>query len=129
MTTATPTDPAGEQGTARFRRDEVLAFVIDRLSRGRGCPTFREIGDAVGISQTRARQLVDQLVAAKILERTTGLQRNLIVRDVTYARQIVVQAFRRTGGVAAAPLGELVGHCAQAQLPIVAVLKHIPEPE
>jgi hypothetical protein len=28
--------------------------------------------------------------------------------------------------MAAAPLGDLVGHCAQAQLPIVAVLEHIP---
>jgi DNA-binding MarR family transcriptional regulator len=109
-----------------LRREEVLAFIVERLARGRGCPSYKEIGEEVGVSQTRARQLVDQLVNAKVLERTAGLQRNLVVRDVTHAREIVVEVFRRIGGMAAAPLGDLVGHCAQAQLPIVAVLEHIP---
>lgn len=110
-----------------LRREEVLAFIVERLARGRGCPSYKEIGEAVGVSQTRARQLVDQLVEANVLERTAGLQRNLVVRDVTHAREIVIEVFRRIGGMAAAPLGELVGHCAQAQLPIVAVLEHKPE--
>ncbi len=110
-----------------LRREEVLAFVLEQLAQGRPCPTFKEIGDAVGVKETRARQLVDQLIRLKIIGRTTGLQRNLMVIDVTLARDIVVQVFRRIGGMAAAPLGELVGPCPQAQLPIVAVLEHIPD--
>ncbi len=133
MAATTATLPPALTGLSRsaavnpLRREEVLAFIVERLARGRGCPSYKEIGEAVGVSQTRARQLVDQLVAAKVLERTAGLQRNLVVRDVTHAREIVVEVFRRIGGMAAAPLGDLVGPCAQAQLPIVAVLKHIPE--
>lgn len=112
---------------APLRREEVLAFIIEQLARGRGCPTYKEIGFAVDVSETRARQLVDQLVKLGIIERTPGLQRNLVVRDVTMAREIVVETFRRIGGLAAAPLGDLIGHCSQAQLPIVAVLEHIPD--
>lgn len=109
-----------------LRREEVLAFVLEQLAQGRPCPTFKEIGEAVGVKETRARQLVDQLIKLGIIGRTTGLQRNLVVRDVTLAREIVVQVLRRIGAMAAAPLGEFFGTCAQSQLPIVAVLSHIP---
>ena len=121
------TGPGRRAALKPRRREEVLAFIVERLARGQGCPSIKEIGEAVGVSETRARQLVEQLVKAKIIGRTAGLQRNLVVRDVTHAREIVVEVFRRIGGMAAAPLGDLVGHCAQAQLPIVAVLEHIAE--
>lgn len=111
---------------APLRREELLAFLVEQLARGRGCPTYAEMGQAMGVAETRARQLVDQLVSIGIVEKTPGRQRNLIIRDVTLAREIVVQVFRKIGGLAAAPLGELMGHCAQAQLPIVAVLEHTP---
>jgi hypothetical protein len=117
----------GTEAPAPLRRDELLAFLVEQLARARGCPSYKEMGIAVGVSETRARQLVDQLVKIGIVGRTPGLQRNLVIRDVTHAREIVVEAFRRIGGMAAAPLGELIGHCAQAQLPIVAVLEHKPE--
>ncbi len=133
MAATTATLPPALTGLSRgvtgkpLRREEVLAFVLEQLASGRGCPSFKEIGDAVGVKETRARQLVDQLVEIGIIGRTAGLQRNLVIRDVTLARAIAVQVFRRIGGFAADPLGELVGPCAQAQLPIVAVLQHIPE--
>lgn len=133
MAATTVTSPPEAAGLSRIsvrkplRREQVLAFVLEQLAQGRPCPTFKEIGEAVGVKETRARQLVEQLIELKIIGRTTGLQRNLMVIDVTLARDIVVQVFRRIGGMAAAPLGELVGApCAQAQLPIVAVLEHIP---
>lgn len=110
--------------TVPLRREELLAFIVEQLARGHGCPSYKEMGIAIGVSETRARQLVAQLVAAGIVGRTAGLQRNLVLRDVTLARRIVVEVFRRIGGMAAAPLGELVGHCSQTQLPIVAVLTH-----
>jgi hypothetical protein len=133
MAATTATSPPALTGLSRgvtrkpLRREEVLAFILEQLARGRGCPSFKEIGDAVGVKETRARQLVDELIKLKIIGRTTGLQRNLVVRDVTHAREIFVEVFRRLGGTAAAPLGDLVGPCAQAQLPIVAVLEHIAE--
>ncbi|MCC2978896.1 hypothetical protein [Sphingomonas sp. IC4-52] len=129
-TAAVPPASSGLSRTAArapLRREEVFAFIVERLARGLGCPSYKEIGEAVGVSETRARQLVDQLVAAKVIGRTAGLQRNLVVIDVTHAREIVVEVFRRIGGMAAAPLGELMGYCGHAQLPIVAVLQHVPE--
>lgn len=133
MAATTATLSAAATGLSRsvahapLRREEVLAFVIEQFARGRGCPSYKEIGEGVGVSETRARQLVDQLVAVGIIGKTPGLQRNLVIRDVTHAREIVVEVFRRIGGMAAAPLGTLIGACAQEQLPIVAVLTHVPE--
>lgn len=112
---------------APLRREELLAFIVERLARGQACPSYAEMGSAIGVSSTRARQLIDQLVRDGVIRRTTGLQRNLVICDVTYCRQIVTEALRRANWQAADPVGNLVGPCAIAQLPIVAVLGHVPD--
>lgn len=117
------------QKTARapLRREELLAFIVERLARGQGCPSYLEMGQAIGVSETRARQLVDQLIAVGVVRRTAGLQRNLVICDVTQCRAIVVEALRRAGWASADPIGGLVDPCANAQLPIIAVLGHVPD--
>lgn len=122
-------EPYGVQTSARapLRREELLAFIVERLARGQACPSYAEMGRAIGVSETRARQLVDQLIRDGVIRRTTGLQRNLVLRDVTHCREVVTEALRRANWQAADPRGELLGHCAIAQLPIVAVLGHVPD--
>lgn len=117
------------QNSARapLRREELLAFIVERLARGQGCPSQLEMSEALKISETRIRQLVDQLIAKGVVRRTPGSQRNLVICDVTQCRAIVVEALRRAGWASADPVAGLIDPYANAQLPIVAVLGHVPD--
>lgn len=109
------------------RRDEVLAFIMQCLVKNRVSPTLEEIAAGVGISKSRARQLVDQLVQARILAKTPGAQRNLIVRDITHARELLVQALNELGGTTALPMGEIQQPCPNVQLPKLLDIRHLPD--
>lgn len=109
------------------RRNEALAFIIDRIIRTGISPTHDEIGIELGVSGTRAKQLVGQLVDRGLVEKTAGAQRNLRVRDVTLARRLVEECLVRLGWTAAPALGELSCHFPQGQLPMLPAFDHLPD--
>lgn len=113
--------------TAPPRRYEVLAQIIECIARDGVPPTYDEIGAALEISATRVRQLVDQLLADGDLTRTAGSQRNLRVRNSAASRERLLEVLRRLGFTPSAPMGQLQPPCVQAQLPLVAVLSHVPD--
>lgn len=113
---------------APIRRDEVLAFVMERLVRDRVSPTAGEIAAHFGFSEARAKQLVKQLIELRRLERTPGAKRGLRVVDVAETRHLLQDVMRALGWVAAEPMGPLEAF-PNSQLPLVAVLDHIPEVE
>lgn len=58
-------------------RNLIVSYVTNYFTNlGRG-PTHLEIARAAGISQTRAQNLVEELIAAGRLIRTPGAQRTL----------------------------------------------------
>lgn len=117
------------------RRDEALAFVIDRLVRTGSSPTFEEIGGKLGVSKTRAQELVEQLIVNGVIEKVPGAQRALRVRDVTHARHLVDQFARSLGWAVASPLGALeqpsvptaVKPLPHVQLPVLPAFEHFPD--
>jgi SOS-response transcriptional repressor LexA len=109
------------------RRDEALAFIIDRLVRTGMAPSTDEIGRALDVCSTRAKQLVNQLIADGVVERTPGAKRGLVVRDVTLCRSIVDQALRRMGWAVSEPMGEQQQAFPKRQLPRLPAFEHLPE--
>ncbi len=111
------------------RRDEALAYIIDRLVKTGTSPSYDEIGRELGVSKPRARELVDQLIADGVLEKTPGAMRGLRVRDVAHAREMAGEFARRLGWIVAAPLGQLQPPFPQVQLPMLPPFKHLPDAE
>ena len=111
------------------RRDEALAFIIDRLVKTGIAPSYDEIGRQLRVSKARARFLVEQLITEKVLEKTPGAQRALRVRDVVHARAIAGEFARRLGWIVAAPLGELQPPFPHVHLPMLPEFEHLPEAE
>jgi SOS-response transcriptional repressor LexA len=112
---------------APARRDQVLAFIVDRIVRTGTSPTFDEIGLALQFSSSRAKQLVDQLVKRGVIEKTPGAQRNLRVRDVTQSRTIVAEALRGIGWIPSGPMAPLPGDLPNGQLPMLPPFEHFPD--
>lgn len=123
-----------------LRRDEVLAFLIDRLVKTGSSPTFEEIAKELGFSRTRAQELVEQLIARGVIEKVPGAQRALRVRDVAHARHLVDQFARGLGWAVAAPLGALEQPTvpvppkpmpsqtlSYVQLPVLPAFEHFPD--
>lgn len=110
-----------------LRRDQALAFIIERIVRTSICPTLDEIGQALEVSKPRVRELIDQLVDAGLIERTVGTQRNLRVRDVAQCRSMVEVSLRRLGWATASPEGTLEPTRPKVQLPMLAPFEHIPD--
>lgn len=127
----------GAQGTAKpRRRDEALAFIIDRLVKTGSSPTFEEIGAELGVSKARAQQLVDQLITHGIIEKVPGAQRALRIRDVVHARRLLDEFMRALGWAVAAPLGTLeqpidapvpLKPLPHVQLPVLPAFEHLPD--
>lgn len=116
------------------RRDEALAYIINRLVRTGTAPSYEEIARALVVSKPRAQQLVDQLIGDGVIEKTPGAQRALRVRDVTRAHAIVDEYARSLGWAVAAPLGELQQPSAplplpNVQLPLLPAFEHLPDPD
>jgi DNA-binding MarR family transcriptional regulator len=109
------------------RRDQALAYIIERIARSGVSPTLEEIGLHLGVSRPRAGQLVDQLVERGLIERTIGTQRNLRVRDVTHARSLLEDALRRLGWSAAIPMGEMQPPFPLGKLPVLPPFEHLPD--
>jgi SOS-response transcriptional repressor LexA len=119
---------AGASPASR-RRDEALAFIINRLVKTGTSPSYEEIGLAMQprVSKRRAQELVTQLIAEGVIEKTPGAQRALRVRDVTRARGIVDEFARSLGWVVAAPLGALQQPFPQGPLPMLPPFRHPPD--
>lgn len=111
------------------RRDEALAFIIDRLVRTGTSPSIREIARELGVSKARAEELVEQLIGAGVLAKTPGAQRGLRVRDVARARDLAAAFARSLGWIVATPLGELQQTCPHVQLPMLPPFEHLPDVE
>lgn len=106
------------------RREQVLAFIVERLVRDGRSPSLREIARALSLSVARVTQLVDQLIEAGQLERRPGVHGGLIVRDVAGARRIVTAELRRMGWVDDVAIVE---GCTHVQLPFLAAISHLPD--
>lgn len=111
------------------RRDEALAYIIDRLVRTGTSPSYEELGRAIGVSKTRAGELVNQLIAYGFIEKVPGAIRALRVRDVVQSRGIVEQFVRSLGWAVAEPLGDLQQPLSNVQLPTLSPFTHLPEAE
>lgn len=95
-------------GTPR-RRDEALAFIIERIARFGIAPSYAEIGRGMrpAVSRGRAKDYVDELVKLHIIEREPGSRRGIRIRDLVYCRDIIERALQRYGWAIATPLGDL----------------------
>ena len=115
------------QTAAPLKRDQVLAFVIERIAKSGTSPSFDEIGRALRVSNTRAKELVAQLVQLGLIEKTPGAQRSLKVCDVSKSRSLLDQSLRRLGWAAAEPMGELQQPFPKGQLPRLPAFEHLPD--
>ena len=109
------------------RRDEVLAFIIERIARSGTSPSYPEISKALGFSETRAKQLVAQLIRNGSIETTPGGVRSFRVVDVTGSRVALDQVLRQLGWCTAEPMGELQRPFPDRQLPIMPPFEHLPD--
>lgn len=92
-----------------LRRDQVLAFVIEQIARHGLSPTMGEIARELNISDSRAKQLMGQLVEKGVIDRVPGSIRGLRVRDMAESRRQLAEVLRRLGWAASDPVGELRG--------------------
>jgi SOS-response transcriptional repressor LexA len=118
-------------GTAPPRRDEALAFIIDRIARSGIAPSYAEIGRAMrpSVSRGRAQQYVDELVERRVIERDAGARRGIRIRDLVYCRSVVDRALLQHGWTIATPLGALEqpAPCTFGQIPFAPPFEHLPD--
>lgn len=111
------------------RRFEALAFIMQRIVADGCSPSFDEIAIELRVGKTRARELVDELIADGIIDRPIGRQRSFRIRDVTHSRTLLVEVLNRLGWADAVPLGPLEQPCSNEQLPILPPFEHLPDIE
>jgi SOS-response transcriptional repressor LexA len=112
---------------APLKRDQALAFIIDRIARSGVSPSLGEIASALGVSDTRAKELVKQLIALRLVEHTPGTQRSLRVRDVATSRTLLDRSLRHLGWSTAGPMEKLAGPFPKGQLPTLPPFEHLPD--
>lgn len=117
--------------TAPPRREEALAYIIDRIVRTRTSPSYDEIARAMQppVERSRARQLVNQLVRQGLIEREPGSQRGIRIRDLVACRALIDDALGRSGWHHAWMLGPLEppAYSTQVQLPTSPPFRHLPD--
>jgi DNA-binding MarR family transcriptional regulator len=104
------------------RRLLVLAFVRDYLARWGSSPSYGEIANGLGISPTRARQLVKALVASGQLLRRPG-PRGLYLPTL---RDEAVRQLRELGYVVDEDIFTVCLPCAHSTLPARPMLDYVP---
>lgn len=117
------------QTAGPLRRNEALAFIIERIIRTGTSPSAGEIGRALKVSRTRAQQLTDQLILEQVLEKTPGSPRSLRIRDLTHCRAIITETLRGLGLTVAEPMGDLRAPLSTYQLPLCPPFEHLPDPD
>lgn len=81
------------------RRDEVLAILVERITRTGVCPSYDEIarGMVPQVGRSRAQQLVQQLIRRGDISRTPGSRRGIQLCDVGRCRQMIERALLDRG--------------------------------
>lgn len=110
-----------------LRRDQVLAFIIERIARFGVGPTYDEISNEMSISPSRAKELVAQLIKRGSVKKTPGGQRSLRVRDVAGSRNALEAVMRKLGWITAEPMGRLQHPLSNGQLPVLPPFEHLPD--
>ncbi len=90
---------ANARSASTPRRIEALAFIIERIQRSGTSPSYGEIGRALRpeVDKSRARQLVDQLVAIGVIERPPASRRGIRIRDLQRCRELIDEALGQKG--------------------------------
>jgi DNA-binding FadR family transcriptional regulator len=119
-----------EKADTGGRKAAVLAVIVDRIARGLGVPSERELSHAVSISRTRVRHYLDQLEREGTIARSGG-QRSIAVRSLPDARAQLLAALRDEGWVHQSELGTPgAGYpCPQGHLPMLPELEYLPDVE
>ena len=116
-------------GGEPLRRYEVLAYLLERLVRHEGSPSYGNVAGRLGVSRERAKQLMGQLIGEGLVRKPPGEQRCFVVVDVVVARARVVDALKAHGSIVSQPLGRLEcdGGFPLGQLPMMPDLEHLPD--
>lgn len=111
--------------SATPRRIEALAYIIERIQRSGTSPSYGEIGHALRpqVDKSRARQLVDQLVALGVIERPPASRRGIRIRDLQRCREMIDDALGRTGWHHSRALGDLEPPSTFEHLPILPLIE------
>lgn len=107
------------------RRVEALAYIIERIQRSGTSPSYGEIGQALRptVDKSRARQLVDQLVALGLIERPPASRRGIRIRDLQRCREVIDEALGQKGWVHSKALGALEHPSTFEHLPILPLIE------
>ncbi|WP_296222732.1 hypothetical protein [uncultured Sphingomonas sp.] len=117
----------GPPAAALLKRDQVLAFIIERIARSGTSPSYPEISNELKVSERRAKELVGQLIERGIVEKTFGAKRSLRVRDVAGSRNLLEDVMRRLGWLTAEPMGALQQPFPNGKLPVLPPFEHLPD--
>ena len=111
--------------TASPRRIEALAYIIERIQRTGTSPSYGEIGRALRpeVDKSRARQLVDQLVAIGVIERPPASRRGIRIRDLVRCRELIDEALGAKGWHHSKPLGALQSPSTFEHLPVLPLIE------
>ncbi|HEX8419454.1 MAG TPA: hypothetical protein VF638_05515 [Sphingomonas sp.] len=113
------------------RREEALAIIVERIARSMNSPTYAEIGQAMvpPVGKTRVRQLVDQLVGLRVIDRDPGSNRGIRILDIVRCRAMIEDALGMAGWWHARPLGpiEAPTPCTIEQLAMMPAFEHLPD--
>lgn len=101
--------------------------MVERIVRDGTSPTIPEIARALAISDTRAKQLVTQLVQEGALERTYGAHRGLRVCDMVRSRVEMGEALRRLGWSTPATINAAFPAFPNRQVPLLPPFEHLPD--
>jgi hypothetical protein len=113
------------------RRNEALAIIVERIVRYGTSPCYAEIGRSMRppIGKTRVRELVDELVELRLVDRAPGAQRGIYIRDLNQCRAIIEAALGAKGWWHSRPLGTLEAPpCTIEQLSVLPAFEHFPAP-
>lgn len=110
---------------APLRRDQALAFIIERIVRTGNSPSFGDIARELKVSHTRSKQLVAQLIEDGTIEKTPGAQRSFRVRDLAASRSHLDQALRRLGWHTANPMSSMQPPFPEGQLSMLPPFEHL----
>ena len=115
--------------TATPRRVEALAYIIERIQRSGTSPSYDEIGRALRppVDKSRARQLVDQLVAVGVIERPPASRRGIRIRDLQHCREMIDEALGQKGWVHSKALGVLERPSTFEHLPVLPLIELPPD--
>jgi len=111
------------------RRVEALAYIIQQIQRSGTSPSYGEIGRALrpAVDKSRARQLVEQLVALGVIERPPASRRGIRIRDLQRCREMIDDALGQKGWHHSKALGALEAPSTFEHLPLLPLIELPPD--